>query len=224
MPLVATIGAVTALTSMGMSIGQAAKASRLEKRAQKEAAKYMEEARKKLDVNYFESLSLPMEAYELEREATLSTMAQAMEAGRESERGAAATAGRILQASNLQQQKSRVGLASDKLRLDAIIANEESRLRDELAKLELGEVEGAQKAIKDNWELKNKAIMNAVTSLGSAAGFAEQNIDVMRSGDYDTLFGVLLGLEGKNKNTATDKLPPRPAGADEEEFAKSIGR
>ena len=59
----------------------------------------MNAAREKLKVNYMESLSIPMEAYEREREALLVQGATAMQAATEGDqRGAGAVAGRVLQA------------------------------------------------------------------------------------------------------------------------------
>jgi len=86
--------AATAATTTGSFI-QAGKQRRLQQQAEADAAKAMADARKKLDVNYYESLAIQKEPYELEREALIAAGAQAIEAGRESERGAAAVAGRV---------------------------------------------------------------------------------------------------------------------------------
>ena len=96
--------AATAATTAGSFI-QASKQKKLQKEAEAEADRALADARKKLDVNFYEGLSIQKEPYELAREALLSSGAQAIQAGVEgSERGAAATAGRVQMA---QQQGQR---------------------------------------------------------------------------------------------------------------------
>ena len=95
---------------------------------------------KKLNVNFYENLSINKEAYELEREALLSAGAQATAAGAESERGAAAVAGRVLAAQNQAQAQDRVAMSTEQKELEALIAKEDSRLRDVQGQLDLEEV------------------------------------------------------------------------------------
>ena len=105
---VATAVAIgSTLVSAGMSAAQAAKQSRMQKQAEAEAAKAIASARNRLDVNFYDKLSVKKEPYELAIEAANVAAAQAMEAGRESERGTAATAGRVLAADTEQQRMAK---------------------------------------------------------------------------------------------------------------------
>jgi len=94
----AVVGIAATAGTTAMSFTQAGKQRKLQRQAESEAAEAMAAARKKLDVNFYEQLAIQKEPYELEREALLSAGAQAIEAGQESERGAAATAGRVMMA------------------------------------------------------------------------------------------------------------------------------
>jgi hypothetical protein len=114
-----------------------------------DAQKAMQEARKKLEVNYYDQLAIQKEPYELEREALLSAGAQAIEAGQESERGAAATAGRVQLAQQQGQREIAAAMGQEMLGLEKLSAQEESRLRDTAVQLDLGEVQGAQLAARD---------------------------------------------------------------------------
>jgi hypothetical protein len=144
------IGAVTSTAgSAGVSFAQAGKQRRLQQQAEEEAAKALAEARKKLDVNYYASLGINKEPYELEREALVSAGAQAIQAGQESERGAAATAGRIQMAQQQGQREIAGAMGTDMLNLDKLTAEESSRLATDQAKLYLSEAEGAQLAARD---------------------------------------------------------------------------
>lgn len=147
--IAAGIGLATTAATTGMSFGQAAKQKRMAAQANKEANKAMKEARARLEVNYAEALSIPKEAYELEREALLSQGAQALDAARESERGSAATAGRVLAAQQQGQAQTRTAMAQDLFDIEAMKLEEESRLRDLNVQLDLEEIMGAQQKAAD---------------------------------------------------------------------------
>lgn len=147
--IAAGIGLATTAATTGMSFAQASKQRKMAAQANKEANKAMKEARARLEVNYAEALSIPKEAYELEREALLSQGAQALEAGIESERGSAATAGRVLAAQQQGQAQTRTAMAQDLFDIEAMKLEEESRLRDLNVQLDLEEIMGAQQRAAD---------------------------------------------------------------------------
>lgn len=145
----AAIGIGLAAIGTGMSFIQAGQQRKAQEKAEREAAKAMAEARKKLEVNYLDALGIQKEPYELEREALLVAGAQGVEAARESERGAAAGVGRIQLAQQKGQQGIRSAMGREMTALDRAAAAEESRLRDVGVQLDLGEVAGAQMAAAD---------------------------------------------------------------------------
>ena len=108
----AGIGAGTTLYGGAKSFSDASKARKRGEAAQRAAIKATEEAKRKIDVNRMEQLSIAKEPYELMREAALVQGATGMQAGVEGEtRGAAATAGRTLMAQQQQQQCIRAAQA-----------------------------------------------------------------------------------------------------------------
>ena len=147
--IAAGVGLATTAATTGMSFAQSAKQKRMAARANRDANKAMKEARARLEVNYADALSIPKEAYELEREALLSQGAQALEAGIESERGSAATAGRVLAAQQQGQAQTRTAMAQDLFDIEAMKLEEESRLRDLNVQLDLEEIMGAQQRAAD---------------------------------------------------------------------------
>jgi type II secretory pathway pseudopilin PulG len=167
------IGSLAATAaSTAMSFDQAGKQKNAQRNAERDAEQAMQEARKKLEKNFYDTLSIQKEPYELEREALLSQGAQAIQAGVESERGAAATAGRIQMAQQEGQAGIRTAMGQDLLNLQKLSAQEESRLRDIGVQLDLGEVSGAQLAAANAQELGAQAQQQAfqgVTSLGQQA-------------------------------------------------------
>lgn len=166
----AIAGAVTAAASSGASFIQAGKQQRLQRQAEMEAEKAMAEARKKLDVNFYDQLAINKEPYELQREALLSQGAQAIAAGAESERGAAATAGRVMMAQNEAQAGVRTAMGNEMQALEKMSAMEDSRLRDVNVQLDLEQVAGAQRAARDAQRQAAQATMQGINSASSAIG------------------------------------------------------
>ena len=78
--------AATAATTIG-SFAQAGEQARLKREAEEAAAKSIMEARKKLEVNYYEQLGIQKEPYELARRELLAQGALATQALMEAMRG-----------------------------------------------------------------------------------------------------------------------------------------
>ena len=166
----AGIGMATTLGTTGMSFLQAGKQRRMQRQAESEAEKAMAEARKKLEVNYYEALGIQKEPYELQREALLQQGAMGVEAGREGDvRGAAATVGRVQMAQQEAQAGIRSAMGQELTDLSKLTAAEESRLRDVGIGLDLEEVAGAQLAAANAQEMGAQATqqgMQGIASLG----------------------------------------------------------
>jgi hypothetical protein len=164
---IASIGVSAA--GAGGSFIQASRQSQLQQKAEAEASRTLEEARKKLDVNFYEQLGINKEAYELEREALLVQGAQAIDAAVESERGAASAAGRVQLAQQEGQAGVRMAMAQDVMGLNKLVAGEESRLRDMKANLDLAEAQGAQLAARDAQQASTASITQGIAGVQSAA-------------------------------------------------------
>ena len=160
--------AATGVTT-GMSFTQANKQKKLQKEAEAEADKAMAKARASLEVNYMDALSIQKEPYELQREAMISQGTQATDAAQESERGAAAGAGRVQMAQNEAQGAIRTDMGKELTEIERLKVAEESRLRDLLTQMKLGEVEGAQMAARNAQEMAAQATTQGFEGLTSAA-------------------------------------------------------
>ena len=158
--------AATAATTTGSFI-QASKQKKLQQKAEREADKALADARKKLDVNFYEGLSIQKEPYELAREALLSSGAQAIQAGVEgSERGAAATAGRVQMAQQQGQRRVAAAMGQELFGLQKLAASEDARLAGLQAGLDLKEVEGQQEAAMLERMRKEQQTQRAIEGAG----------------------------------------------------------
>jgi hypothetical protein len=195
-----TAVAATAATT-AMSFADAKKQRDLMRKAEAEADKARQEALKKLGVNVYDQLAIQKEPYELQREAMLSQGAQAIQAGVESERGAAATAGRVQMATNEAQAGIRTAMGQDLQQLEMLSAQEEGRLRDIGVQLDLEEVAGAQLAAANAQELQAQSMQQGfkgVTSLAgqlaSAAPLFEKSASARQLTQIQNKLGTDLGL------------------------------
>lgn len=202
------MGVATAVAIGGLAISaatttksfiDAGKQKKLQKQAEADAQKAMAEARKKLEVNYYDEMAVNKEPYELQREALLSQGAQAMQAGVESERGAAATAGRLQQAQNEAQAGIRTEMGKEMADIQKLQLAEESRLRDIGTQLDLGEAEGAQQAARDAQEARAAAMAQGFEGLTSTAQQALQMVPL-----YTQNLGAQKSALGKMSMSTED--------------------
>jgi hypothetical protein len=171
----AIIGIAATATTTTMSFVQAGKQKKAQRQAEKDADEALANAKKKLETNFYAAQSIKKEPYELEREALLAQGAEAIQAGVESERGAAATAGRVQLAQQQGQAGVRTAMGQELTNLENKQLAEESRLRDIGVQLDLGEVEGAQLAAANAEKLRAQSIqqgMQGVTSFAQQAAAA----------------------------------------------------
>jgi hypothetical protein len=216
--------AITAAGAVNSFI-QSSKQEKLKRQAEADAAKAIAEARKKLGVNYTDELAIQKEPYELQRETMLSAGNQAIQAGVESERGAATTAGQVMMAQNEAQAGIRTEMGKELTDIKNKQVAEESRLRDLGVQLDLGEAEGAQLAARDAEEASAAAMsqgFEGVTSLaqqglaqvplfektGSARAFDKLNKDgKLSQADFQSRVQGFQGEKGFGNLAGVGAMP-----------------
>ncbi len=170
-----------------MSFAQAGKQKQAQRQAEEDAEKAMAEARKKLEINFYDNLGIQKEPYELEREALLSQGAAALQAGVESERGAAATAGRIQMAQQQAQAGIRTAMGQELSNLEKLSAAEDARLMGLGYNLDLEEVAGAQLKAREAQKLAAQATKEATKGLTSVGQQAISTfVPMFAKGDVST--------------------------------------
>ena len=170
------VGVAATVGTTAMSFANAGKQRKLVKEAEEAAGTAMAEARKKLGINYTDEMAIKKEPYELQREAMLSQGAQAIQAGIESERGAAATAGKVQMAMNEAQAGIRTAMGAEMTDIEKQQIAEQSRLRDLGVQLDLGEVEGAQMEARNAEQASAAATAQGIQGI---MGTAKQGLNMM---------------------------------------------
>jgi len=172
--IAAGIGLAATAASTAMSFSQAAQQNSIKNKAEAEAEKALAEAKKRLDVNVYESLDVNLDAFRRQQEGLLSAAAQATAAGVESERGVAATAGRVQAGVNDAMAGIREAEVSKLEELEQLTAGEESRLKDIGAQINLDEAAGAQAAAANAAEMEQMALAQGMEGVVSAVGQAAE--------------------------------------------------
>ena len=188
----AVIGISTALASAGSSAVQAVRAGQAARNASSRATQAFDEAMNKLSANQFAGIGLPREAMERQIEANLSAGAEATQAGRESERGAAAIAGQVYRGQTEAQRAIAGDIGEQLMGLETATAQEEARLNQARAGLNLAEAEGAQQAAAQFGAQKDAAITGAFSSLQSAGQQFMQGSELFKPSEGAKNFNDLL--------------------------------
>lgn len=150
MPLITSIlGAVSTGLGTVLSFSQAAEQRKKAAEAEASAAKFIQEAKKRFEVNYAEALSIQKDVYEQERRATRAAGAQVTEALKESERGAAAGAGKVLGMEQQAQADTSRRMGQELTDIDRAIIAEDIRAADALTQIQLDEGKGAGLAARE---------------------------------------------------------------------------
>lgn len=161
-----SIGA--SLAGSGMSFVQSAQASRSMEKARVDAERAITEARRQLSENTMAGLELPMEQYEIERDLLRQSTAGIIDAAMQSERGVAPAATRIAMEANRQGRGISADTANRLYQLDRAKAIEQARLNSQIAEISKAEAEGAQLAVRDLAELRNKAMTEGFAGVSNA--------------------------------------------------------
>jgi len=202
-------------TTTGISMAQKNKAQKKQSDAEFAANKAMQEARKRLDVNFAEARSISKDPYTMAIEASLAQGADAVQASRETQRGAAQV-GRIQAAQNQMAEGQRVAYGQELQARENAILDEESRLRDINTQLDLGEVAGAQEAaarFEDEARQAGQDVVAGVTSMAqqgmamaplySKTGNVRQNAKLQKS-----FMAANEGATAANYRTALETANP----------------
>ena len=115
-------------------------------------------------------VSIPLEAYELEREGIAQAGAQAIQALTEGEaRGAAGGVGRVVALQQDALAKQRAALAERQFQLEKAQAEELAKLQQGRLGLKLGEVQGQQQMLADMRAQEAASRLSGVQALGQTA-------------------------------------------------------
>ena len=195
--------AISGITA-GMSFAQAGKERRLMNEANRAADQAMAEARKRLDVNVYDQLSVFDRVYKDAQEQSRGQALQQMQASQEADQGAVATAGKLQAIQNDQQNQIAMAHGMKLEELDKLSATEQGRLLDIGTQIDLAEVEGNQQAAADAQKQMAKSMGNAFSSVAQGVQYGAQLVPLyMQTAAGKTLDNQMIGY---NKAASEGKL------------------
>ena len=195
----ASVAVVSAVATGATAGAASAKAKKAAGEAEKVAKKKVEEAKREIQRMPMQELSLDLQGFKAEQEASQVAAAQSMQAAQEGEtRGLAAAAGRTQMADIAQQRDARLDKASELQKLEMLKAQERQDASDKLASLSLSEAQGAQEAAAQEEMMAQQYTQQAIGS-GVEAVKGAANLYSAVQGPYDPT-GVKGASAGGVKN------------------------
>jgi len=165
----AVVGIATGAVAAGMSFKQAADAKSAAEQADIDAKALMDEAKKNLEKNYMEELTVPLDAFEAASTENLALQQQSIEAIREGDQRGAVNVGAAQQIGANEAEKRRILMQDQLFGLEKIKAEEKDSIRDDLVSLQVAGAADENLRIRDLEESMTAARGNAVRGLGQMA-------------------------------------------------------
>ena len=168
----ATVVGIAATTaSTAMSFKQAADAKRLQAEADAEARKAMKDAKDRAQVDYYEGLGIPLDAYEAEFENQLAGQKQAVEALAEGDaRQLAAGVGRIGAQQTAAGEQTRIAQAEEMFELDKMKVESKDAINQQLIEMDVAQAREQNQRSRDAQMARSQAIQQGISGIGSLVG------------------------------------------------------
>ena len=167
----AVIGAATGLASMGMSFKQASDAAEMEAEGLAATDKLMEEARKKAEIDYAQTLNVPLSAFGKEFDqntANQNAIIQSLQEG--DARNLAAGVGRVNVGTTDANENTRNALADRMYDLDKYQAEAKQTINNDQKDMLVGAAADKSQMSRDAAQAKTSAMQGAFQGLGQVAG------------------------------------------------------
>ena len=164
----AVVGIASAGASTYMSFSNAAKAKREGDAAKTAASKAMADAKKKAETDFYEGLSVPLDAYEAEFENNLAVAQQSTEALQEGDaRALAAGVGRVGATQADQAEKTRIAMGEQISDLQATKAQSKDAVNQQLLQMDVANAKEQKQIARESEAARSAAIQQGVKSAGS---------------------------------------------------------
>ena len=200
----AIIGAAVAVGTAAASGAAASKSKKAQREAEGQAKKKLEEAKKEIQRMPMQELSLDLQGFKAEQEASQVAAAQSIQAAQQAEgRGLAAAVGRVQMADVAQQRAARLDKATELQALEMTKAKERQEASDKLTGLSLAEAQGAQEAAAQEEMMAQQYTQQAIGS-GVEAIKGAANIYGAVQGPYDPTSGTQLSSQGTQESLISD--------------------
>jgi hypothetical protein len=172
-----TTAAVVGIASGGFQAVQgftsAANAKSAAQDAENEATRMMNEARKRAEVNEYEKLNIPLDAYEAKFENNLAADKQAIEALQEGDsRALAAGATRVGAQQNVEAEQTRIDMADEMFNLDKMKTDAREQQKQQLIAMDVGEAKMQDQRAREQQQIRADSITSGIQGVTQIADSA----------------------------------------------------
>jgi len=180
-----TTAAVVGIAASGASAVQGFMNASAQKnaaaKAEKAAARAAANARRQAEVDMYEGLDVPLDAYAAQNEANLAADRQAIEALQEGDaRSLAAGVGKVGAQQAAQTEQTRMAMADEMFNLDKMKADSKEAIKQQMIAMDMGEAKMQDQRAREAMQMRQQAIQQGIQGIqGVASGI----------GDMAPLFG-----------------------------------
>ena len=190
----AGIGAITGIGSGVMGLNQAAEAEEANSKAAQASKELMEEAARKAEVEFMQTLNVPLDAYNQQYENQLQSQQQSLQALQEGDsRNLAAGVGAVGAAATAAQENTRIAQGKELFSLRKMQAEEQQSINEDLKDMNVGAAADQQQMARDAQEQSNAAKRSAVAGFGQAASSAAALVPLYAKSANDKIAGKIAG-------------------------------
>ena len=162
------VGLAATGASTYMSFSAAAKEKEAKEKADAEAKKALADARRRAEVDHYEGLSVPLDAYEAEFENNLAVAQQSTEALQEGDaRALAAGVGRIGAQAGATAEKTRIGMGQQISELDAMKAQSKDAVNQQLMQMDMAAAKDAAQRSRESEAARAAHISQGIQGIGA---------------------------------------------------------
>jgi len=190
------LGSVAAATSLAggyMSFSQAAKQKKAQEKAQRESQALMQQARDRMQTQFYEQLQVPTEAYERQFRESTAQQKQALQALQESDpRTLAAGVGKVGAVGVAENQRIQEQMGSDLFNLQKLKADEQRAINQELVGMDVGEAASQNLMARDASYGVTQGIQGGLTGIGGAVSAADSLVPLFSMSKEDRQAGRIF--------------------------------
>ena len=184
------------LISLGLGIAKAAggfagaaRARKAARQAESDAAKLFADARRRANVNVYEELAIPFDAYERGFEANLQADIQALSALQDADsRALIGGVGKVGAQQAAQAEGMRIAMADEMFNLEKLKADAEENIKQQNIAMDIAEASREDKERREQLQLRQQRLQQGIAGLGesmvAAAGFFPEGMK-RKLGTYD---------------------------------------
>ena len=185
------IGLTTSAIGAGMSFKQAAEAKTAAQKSETDAKNLMDEAKKNIQKDYMEELTVPLDAFEAASKENVALQNQSIQAIREGDQRG--TYGAVNQLGLDAAEQTRITMGKELSDLQKLKIESKKNIQDEVVSMDVAGAADANLRSRDAQEARTAAMSNAVNALGQGANAYAEGQDLYKKTNKTNAVGGVGG-------------------------------